>query len=83
MLLSGYDFFRKYTDTQILLNFFLRICSVNCVLFVQIRRYTYKMTIFLKQIYLTVAQIELCLDAKHWDLFRNTFAKNIVLLCAK
>ena len=39
------------------------------------RRYTYKMTIFLEQINLSVAQIELCLDAKHWDLSRHTFAK--------
>ena len=32
---------------------------------------------------LSVAQIKLCLDAKHWDLHVWTFARRIAFICAK
>ena len=36
-----------------------------------------------EQLDLSVAQIELCLDAKHWDLNVWTFARCIAFFCAK
>ena len=48
----------------------------------KLRRYTYKLTIFYmrEQINLSVAQIKLCLDAKHWDPNVWTIARRIAFI---
>ncbi len=95
----GCDFFRKYTDTQIRIGRCVKVFPSHtvliflsaylfCKIVFLLCRYadthtTWEFFYLSVQIYLSAAQIKLCLCVKHSDRHRYAFAINIALICAK
>ncbi len=87
----------RYTDTHRTVckgfsfahQIFLKSACLFCIIVISLwnntdRHKKWPFFYLCEQINLSAAQIrKVCLDAKHWDLSRYAFARNIAVLCAK